>query len=121
MPMPSPTRRTVLAEALILTARGARAAAPLRVVASSVPHSEILEFVTRTLAPGFPLKLIETSGDIRPNALLRDGDADANFFQHAPFLHAEEALLGVAGWRRHGRQNTRSRLTMTEIAVPWSI
>ena len=95
MPMPSPTRRTVLAGALILTARGARAAAPLRVVASSVPHSEILEFVTRTLAPGFPLKLIETSGDIRPNALLRDGDADANFFQHAPFLHAEEALLGV--------------------------
>jgi D-methionine transport system substrate-binding protein len=65
------------------------------VVASLVPHAEILEFVGRTLAPDFPLKLIVTSGGIRPNALLRDGDADANFFQHEPFLRAEEAQLGV--------------------------
>lgn len=62
-------------------------------VASSVPHAEILEFVKRTLVPGFPLTLIETTGDIRPNALLRD--ADANFFQHVPYLRAEEGQLGV--------------------------
>lgn len=65
-------------------------------VASSVPHTEILEFVERTLDPGFPLTLIETTGDIRPNGLLRDGDADANFFQHVPYLRAEEAQLGVS-------------------------
>lgn len=64
-------------------------------VAFSVPHTEILEFVERTLDPGFPLTLIETIGDIRPNGLLRDGDADANFFQHVPYLRAEEAQLGV--------------------------
>ncbi|SFL64754.1 MetQ/NlpA family ABC transporter substrate-binding protein [Methylobacterium pseudosasicola] len=93
--MASTTRRTVLAGALALAASGAKAASALRVVASSVPHAEILEFVTRRLAPDFPLTLIETSGEIRPNALLRDGDADANFFQHVPFLHSEEAQLGV--------------------------
>lgn len=69
--------------------------APLRVVASSVPHAEILEFVTGTFGPELPLKIIEISGDLRPNALLRDGDADANFFQHVPFLRSEEAAMGM--------------------------
>ncbi|GJE51973.1 Methionine-binding lipoprotein MetQ [Methylobacterium tardum] len=89
------TRRSVLAGALALSATKALAAAPLRVIASSVPHAEILQYVTGALAPGFPLKVIEISGDVRPNALLRDGDADANFFQHVPYLRAEEAELGV--------------------------
>jgi D-methionine transport system substrate-binding protein len=72
----------------------ARAAqAPLQVVASSVPHAEILEFVTEKFGPELPLKIIEISGDLRPNALLRDGDADANFFQHVPFLRSEEASM----------------------------
>ncbi|MGU3592005.1 MetQ/NlpA family ABC transporter substrate-binding protein [Methylobacterium brachiatum] len=39
------------------------------------------------------LKIIEISGDLRPNALLRDGDADANFFQRVPFLRFEEAAM----------------------------
>lgn len=74
----------------------ARAAqAPLRIVASSVPHTEILEFVTEKFGPEMPLKIIEISGDLRPNALLRDGDADANFFQHVPFLRSEEASMGM--------------------------
>jgi D-methionine transport system substrate-binding protein len=56
---------------------------------------EILEFVTEKLGPELPLKIIEISGDLRPNALLRDGDADANFFQHVPFLRSEEASMGM--------------------------
>ena len=71
------------------------APASLRVVASSVPHAEILEFVAVKLDPALPLKIIEISGDLRPNALLRDGDADANFFQHVPFLRSEEASMGM--------------------------
>ncbi|MCJ2102920.1 MetQ/NlpA family ABC transporter substrate-binding protein [Methylobacterium sp. E-046] len=99
--MTAPSRRTLLAGALagslILAAEGrARAAGQaLRVVASSVPHAEILHFVSETLAPDVPLQVIEISGDLRPNALLRDGDADANFFQHVPFLRAEEAAMGT--------------------------
>ena len=94
--MTAPTRRTLLAGSLALAAGAARAApAPLRVVASSVPHAEILQFVGERLAPDLPLRTIEISGDLRPNALVRDGDADANFFQHVPFLRAEEAAMGV--------------------------
>ena len=82
--------------ALALSMGPARAtAAPLRVVASSVPHAEILDFVAEKLASDLPLKTIEISGDLRPNALLRDGDADANFFQHVPFLRTEEAAMGL--------------------------
>ncbi|KQU05788.1 metal ABC transporter substrate-binding protein [Methylobacterium sp. Leaf469] len=82
--------------ALALSIAPARAAStPLRVVASSLPHTEILEFVGEKLAPELPLKIIEISGDLRPNALLRDGDADANFFQHVPFLRSEEAAMGM--------------------------
>lgn len=94
--MPQHSRRVFLSGALALSLAQARAAAaPLRVVASSVPHAEILEFVAEKLAPDLPLKIIEISGDLRPNALLRDGDADANFFQHVPFLRSEEAAMGV--------------------------
>lgn len=89
-------RRTLLAGALALSTHGARAAvAPLRVVASAVPHAEILAYVSEKLAPDLPLKVIEITGDLRANALLRDGDADANFFQHVPFLRSEEAAMGT--------------------------
>jgi D-methionine transport system substrate-binding protein len=89
-------RRVLLTGSLaLLAATTARAAAPLRVVASSVPHAEILGFVQDKLAPDLPLRIIEISGDIRPNRLILDGDADANFFQHVPYLRAEEAELGV--------------------------
>lgn len=60
-----------------------------------MPHAEILGFVQDKLAPDLPLRIIEISGDIRPNRLILDGDADANFFQHVPYLRAEEAELGV--------------------------
>jgi D-methionine transport system substrate-binding protein len=99
--MIAPSRRVFLAGSLSglssLAAGGpARAGgAPLRVVASSVPHAEILQVVSERLAPDLPLRIIEISGDLRPNALLRDGDADANFFQHVPFLRAEEAAMGT--------------------------
>ncbi|MCJ2127815.1 MetQ/NlpA family ABC transporter substrate-binding protein [Methylobacterium sp. E-045] len=97
------TRRALLGGTLpllggtlaLLTASAARAAAPLRVVASSVPHAEILTYVQDKLAPDLPLRIIEISGDIRPNRLVIDGDADANFFQHVPYLRSEEAELGV--------------------------
>ncbi|WP_267354826.1 MULTISPECIES: MetQ/NlpA family ABC transporter substrate-binding protein [unclassified Methylobacterium] len=94
--VPASTRRVFLSGAVALSLGPARAAVPpLRVVASSVPHVEILDFVADKLAADLPLKIIEISGDLRPNALLRDGDADANFFQHVPFLRTEEAAMGV--------------------------
>ncbi|GJE58836.1 MetQ/NlpA family ABC transporter substrate-binding protein [Methylobacterium trifolii] len=91
-----PTRRVLLAGALGLLATAfAQAATPLTVIASSVPHAEILSFVQDKIAPDLALRVIEISGDIRPNRLVLDGDADANFFQHVPYLRAEEKELGV--------------------------
>ncbi len=88
-------RRTLLAAAALSLLSGAALAAPLRIVASPVPHAEILRFVKDKLAPDLDIQVIEISGDIRPNSLVLNGDADANFFQHAPYLHTEEAQLGT--------------------------
>ncbi|MFE1599512.1 MetQ/NlpA family ABC transporter substrate-binding protein [Methylobacterium sp. ID0610] len=88
-------RRTLIAVAALAALAGSATAAPLRVVASSVPHAEILRFVTQKLAPDLDVAIIEISGDIRPNALVLNGDADANFFQHGPYLRSEEKQLGT--------------------------
>ncbi|MEA1674659.1 MetQ/NlpA family ABC transporter substrate-binding protein [Nitrospirillum sp. BR 11163] len=82
--------------ALMLAGQAAWAVdAPLRIIASPIPHAEILQFVQRKLAPDLKLKIIEASGDLRLNELLARGDVDANFFQHRPFLESEEKMLGV--------------------------
>ncbi len=65
----------------------------------------------RDARSGFPLKVIEISGDVRPNALLRDGDADANFFQHVPYLRAEEAELGFSSRWSPRSMSSRSAST----------
>ncbi len=80
------------------TAQGAPAVtavpAPLRVIASPVPHAEILRFV-QTLAPDLPLKIVEIDNALRPNELLARGESDANFFQHVPYLRQQERDLGT--------------------------
>jgi D-methionine transport system substrate-binding protein len=72
----------------------AAGAAPLRVIASPVPHAEILRFVQK-LAPGLPLQIIEINNALRPNELLARGEVDANFWQHVPYLRQQEQDLGV--------------------------
>lgn len=68
--------------------------APLRVVASPVPHAEILRFAQH-LAPDLPLKIIEIDNALRPNELVAGGEADANYFQHLPYLRQQEQDLGT--------------------------
>jgi D-methionine transport system substrate-binding protein len=67
---------------------------PLRVITSPVPHAEILRFA-QSLAPDLPLKIIEIDSAVRPNELLASGDADANFFQHVPYLRQQEKDLNT--------------------------
>ncbi|ARU95375.1 metal ABC transporter substrate-binding protein [Tatumella citrea] len=68
-------------------------AAPLRVAADPVPHSEILEYVQK-IDPKLDLKIIQMNGGVNPNALLASGDVDANYFQHLPYLKDQEKELG---------------------------
>lgn len=59
----------------------------LKVGATPVPHSEILEFIKPTLsAEGITLEIVEFTDYVTPNLALNDGEIDANFFQHVPYM-----------------------------------
>lgn len=59
----------------------------ITVGASSTPHAEILEQVKGDLAEkGFELDVKVFDDYVLPNTALNDGDLDANFFQHLPYL-----------------------------------
>lgn len=63
-------------------------AVTLKVGATIVPHSEILNVIVDDLAArGIDLKIIEYTDYVQPNEALQGGDLDANFFQHAPYMN----------------------------------
>lgn len=62
-------------------------AAVVKVGATAVPHGEILEIVIPLLQEdGITLDIIEFGDYVRPNLALEEGELDANFFQHVPYL-----------------------------------
>jgi D-methionine transport system substrate-binding protein len=59
----------------------------IKVGATPVPHAEILQFVKPILEKeGYTLEIKEFNDYVLPNTALQDGDLDANFFQHVPYL-----------------------------------
>lgn len=55
--------------------------------ASATPHAEILEAVKDEFkSQGYELKIQEFTDYVKPNKALADGELDANFFQHKPYL-----------------------------------
>ncbi|MDR2869789.1 MAG: MetQ/NlpA family ABC transporter substrate-binding protein [Deferribacteraceae bacterium] len=59
----------------------------LKVGATPVPHAAILELIKDDLkAAGVELEIIEFTDYVTPNIALNDGQIDANFFQHQPYL-----------------------------------
>lgn len=76
----------------------------LKVGATAVPHAEILEQIKDDLkAENIDLQIVEFSDYVQPNLALNDGELDANYFQHAPYLenfiqeHPELKLVNAAG------------------------
>ncbi|MER7499524.1 MetQ/NlpA family ABC transporter substrate-binding protein [Nonomuraea pusilla] len=71
--------------------------AVLKVGASPVPHAEILKFVKDNLAPaaGLKLEIVEFTDYVQPNVQLDEGELDANFFQHKPYLDDFNASKGT--------------------------
>ncbi|WP_441247225.1 MetQ/NlpA family ABC transporter substrate-binding protein [Kitasatospora sp. McL0602] len=67
---------------------GSSADAPLTVIASPTPHAQILDYVQKNLADKAGLKLnVKVVTDyVTPNTAVQDGSADANYFQHVPYL-----------------------------------
>lgn len=69
----------------------------LKVGASPVPHAEILTFVKDNLAPaaGLKLEIVEFTDYVQPNVQLDEGQLQANFFQHKPYLDDFNASKGT--------------------------
>lgn len=61
----------------------------IKIGATSVPHAEILEFVTPLLEKeGIEIEIVEFSDYVQPNLQLADGQLAANFFQHIPYFES---------------------------------
>ena len=79
----------LLLAALSVPACAADELTPLVVGASSTPHAEVLELVKDQLAEeGYDLQIVIYDDYILPNKALEDGDLDANYFQHTPYLNS---------------------------------
>lgn len=83
---------TLAAATTLFLSTSVSAAEVLKVGASPVPHADILKVVQPELSKkGIDLKIIEFSDYVQPNLALNDGDLDANYFQHKPYLQSFSA------------------------------
>jgi len=68
----------------------------IKVGACVTPHAEILEQIKDNLAEeGWTLEVVEYNDYVLPNTALEDGDLDANYFQHKPYLDDFNAENGT--------------------------
>ena len=59
----------------------------IKVAASPTPHAEILGSVKDALEEeGWTLEVVEFEDYVQPNVATTEGDVDANYFQHVPYL-----------------------------------
>ena len=69
------------------TSSSASSGTVITVGASPSPHAEILKAVEDEIkAAGYELKVVEYNDYVQPNVALSEGDLDANYFQHKPYL-----------------------------------
>ncbi len=76
----------------------------IKVGASPTPHAEILNNAVKPLVEkaGYTLEVVEFTDYVLPNTATEDGEIDANYFQHIPYLNDFNAqqgthLVNVAG------------------------
>ena len=68
----------------------------IKVAATLTPHSEILEAAKELLAEkGYTLEITVYNDYIVPNQVVEDGEYDANYFQHPPYLETFNAENGT--------------------------
>lgn len=57
------------------------------VAASPVPHAEILNAAVELMKEkGYDLQVVEFTDYVQPNKVVENGEIDANYFQHKPYL-----------------------------------
>jgi D-methionine transport system substrate-binding protein len=76
---------------------GSSAQEVLKVGVSPVPHAVILKFVKDNLAAkeGLNLEIVDFADYVQPNVQLDEGQIDANYFQHRPYLDDFNASKGT--------------------------
>lgn len=92
-------KKQILSVALVLTLVGAlltgcqeKETKKLSIGASSTPHALILAEAKPIFEKsGYVLDVIEYVDYVQPNVALNNGDLDANYFQHQPFLDSFNA------------------------------
>ena len=66
------------------------------IAASPTPHAEILEIAKQELAKsGYTLEIKKFNDYVVPNTATEDGEVDANYFQHQPYLDTFNAEQGT--------------------------
>ena len=92
----------VTASALVLAACGGADPAKdpnaaIRVGVSPVPHAEILRYVADNLAKdkGIKVDVVEINDYVTPNTALAEGQLEANYFQHKPYLEEFQASRNI--------------------------
>lgn len=74
--------------ALVLSALPffANAQNSIKIAASPVPHAEILEEAQKLAPDDFKIDITVVTDYVLPNLMLDEGNVDANFMQHQPYL-----------------------------------
>ena len=86
----------LLVSALCLSACNSSSSKTIVVGASSTPHAEILEQCRAALKEkGYELEIKVYDDYVLPNTATEDGDLDANYFQHVPYLNDFNANNGT--------------------------
>ena len=68
----------------------------IKVGATSTPHGEILEFVKNKLAEqGYDLQITIYDDYVLPDKAVADGELDANYYQHTPYLNSFNEANGT--------------------------
>ena len=66
-----------------------------KVAATPVPHAEMLEWIRPDMkARGVDMEIVIVDDYNVPNRALADGEVDANFFQHIPFMEEQIKQFG---------------------------
>lgn len=88
--------KILLSSIIIIGLNAADKEHTITIAVSPVPHAEIMEFVKPILAKsGYDLKISEISDYQIPNIATDNGDIDANFFQHTPYLQQHNKSKGT--------------------------
>ena len=61
----------------------------IKIGATATPHAEILESIKDALAKdGYTLDIVVYDDYVLPNTAVEDGELDANYFQHTPYMNS---------------------------------